>query len=285
MNLVGKIFIVLIFVVSLFFMAIAVAVYGSHTNWRQVVENTDQSKAPLGLKHQLTNAQDDVKALLARIQVVEDDAKAEIQQRQERVTQLKTANGKLRKDRDAKDAALADAQKQVTIATNTMNRVAARLEDLKTELEQKRAAIRDVTDENLKDKGEVIRLTNVMHQLEIQQRRLLNMQMALAADKIRMEKLLEANNIPAGGEPGANIPVDGLVSKPPTKEGYVEVTIGQDDGLRQGVLLDVFHTGGGPTKYLGRLRVIKTEYDKSVGQIQNQRGPSQEGDDIVTKSQ
>lgn len=285
MNLVGKIFIVLIFLMSLVFMTISVAVYSSHTNWRQVVENTDQSKAPLGLKHQLTNAQEDVKALLDRIEVLKSDANTESQQLLERLSQLETANSKLSADRDAKDAALADAQKQVTAATNTMNRVAARLEDLKTELEQKRAAIRDITDENLKNKAEVVRLTDVEHQFALQLQRMQGIQMALAADKIRMEKLLEANNIPATSEPGATTIVDGLVSKPPTKEGYVEVTIGEDDGLRQGALLDVFHIGNGPTKYLGRLRVIKTEYDKSVGQIQDQLGPIQEGDRVFTKSQ
>lgn len=285
MNLVGKIFIVLIFLMSLVFMTISVAVYSSHTNWRQVVENTDQSKAPLGLKHQLTNAQEDVKALLDRIEVLKSDANTESQQLLERLSQLETANSKLSADRDAKDAALADAQKQVTAATNTMNRVAARLEDLKTELEQKRAAIRDITDENLKNKAEVVRLTDVEHQFALQLQRMQGIQMTLAADKIRMEKLLEANNIPALSPPTPPGPVDGVVSKPPTKEGYVEVTIGEDDGLRQGALLDVFHIGNGPTKYLGRLRVIKTEYDKSVGQIQDQLGPIQEGDRVFTKSQ
>ena len=37
MNLVGKIFIVLIFVMSLVFMAFSMAVYATHRNWREVV--------------------------------------------------------------------------------------------------------------------------------------------------------------------------------------------------------------------------------------------------------
>ena len=39
MNLVGKIFIMLIFVMSLFWMGFAVVVYATHTNWKDLVEN------------------------------------------------------------------------------------------------------------------------------------------------------------------------------------------------------------------------------------------------------
>ena len=39
MNLVGKIFVVLILVMSVLFMAFAMAVYATHRNWREVVVN------------------------------------------------------------------------------------------------------------------------------------------------------------------------------------------------------------------------------------------------------
>ena len=52
MNLVGKIFIVLIFVMSILFMGFVVAVYATHTNWRDVV-----MKPETGLQAQLKNQQ------------------------------------------------------------------------------------------------------------------------------------------------------------------------------------------------------------------------------------
>ena len=232
MNLVGKIFIVLIFLMSLVFMTISVAVYSAHTNWREVVENTDPTK-PRGLKHQLADAIADTEALMNRIEALDQSAKAELEQRQERLNQLESANGELREDLDEKDAALAEAKKEVTSATNTMNRVAARLEDLKTELEDKRAKIRDVTDEKDKNRMEVVRLTDVVNQLVNEGRRLEGIQMAMAMDVIRMEKLLKANDINPLSDPSSKPPkADGVVSKPPTKEGLVEVTLGEDDGLR-----------------------------------------------------
>ena len=39
MNLIGKIFVVLILVMSVLFMAFAMAVYAMHQNWREVVVN------------------------------------------------------------------------------------------------------------------------------------------------------------------------------------------------------------------------------------------------------
>ena len=54
MNLVGKILIVLIFVMSLVFMSFAVAVYATHTNWRlRVMNETPTRENPLGLVKQL----------------------------------------------------------------------------------------------------------------------------------------------------------------------------------------------------------------------------------------
>jgi multidrug efflux pump subunit AcrA (membrane-fusion protein) len=286
MNLVGKIFIVLIFLMSLVFMALAVAVYSAHTNWRDAVENDDPSKGALGLKPQLEDAQEEIKVLLDLVEETKENAETERQQQRQRQQQLETANVELRKARDDKDAALTEAQRQVTEATNTMNRVAARLEDLKAELEQKRAQIREVTDEKNKDRMEVVRLTDEVHQLANELRRLEGMRMALAADAVRMRKLLEVNDINPAADPSVGVPiVDGLVSKPPTKDGLVEVTVGEDDGIRKGHLLDVFHTGDGPTKYMGRLTVVNTQYDKAVCQIipDTLRGPIQKDDYVVTK--
>ena len=46
MNLVGKIFTVLIFVMSLVFMSFAVVVYATHRNWKEVVERPEDEVGP-----------------------------------------------------------------------------------------------------------------------------------------------------------------------------------------------------------------------------------------------
>ena len=84
MNLVGKIFIVLVFVMSVLFMGFAVAIYASHTNWREVVEAPDtglkaqleKEKAESGrltgerdrMQEQMASAEDDRAKVLADLQ-------------------------------------------------------------------------------------------------------------------------------------------------------------------------------------------------------------------------
>ncbi len=64
MNLVGKIFVVLIFVLSLALMTLTLAVYMTHTNWRRMVDNTDTSQGyPMGIKQQLENSQKEIQEL------------------------------------------------------------------------------------------------------------------------------------------------------------------------------------------------------------------------------
>ena len=53
MTLVGKIFTVLIFIMSLVFMSFAVMVFATHQNWRDMVKSTDSSKP--GLEQKLLN--------------------------------------------------------------------------------------------------------------------------------------------------------------------------------------------------------------------------------------
>ena len=56
MTLLGKILTVLIFVMSILFMGFAVAVYATHRNWHDLVNNpTPSAGQPLGLRHQLRN--------------------------------------------------------------------------------------------------------------------------------------------------------------------------------------------------------------------------------------
>ncbi|NQT39867.1 MAG: hypothetical protein HQ581_20405, partial [Planctomycetes bacterium] len=64
MNLVGKIFTVFIFLMSLVFMSFAVAVYATHQNWREIVTNQKATaEKPLGLESQLKNVRNENKNL------------------------------------------------------------------------------------------------------------------------------------------------------------------------------------------------------------------------------
>ena len=57
MTLVGKIFTVLIFIMSLVFMSFAVMVFATHQNWRDLVKSTDSSKPGLERRLELKTAE------------------------------------------------------------------------------------------------------------------------------------------------------------------------------------------------------------------------------------
>ena len=60
MNLIGKIFVFAVFIMSLVLMTFATAIYLSHTNWKDTVERPPEQVSggkPLGLKYQLQEAE------------------------------------------------------------------------------------------------------------------------------------------------------------------------------------------------------------------------------------
>ena len=85
MNLVGKIFIVLIFVMSILFMGFVVAVYATHTNWRDRVINPDT-----GLEAQLKNVQLEVERLTNQMTKTEQELATEKAARQNQLGKLET---------------------------------------------------------------------------------------------------------------------------------------------------------------------------------------------------
>ena len=52
MTLLGKIFTVMIFIMSIVFMSMSLMVFATHKNWRLAAYNPDSTKGPLGLKQQ-----------------------------------------------------------------------------------------------------------------------------------------------------------------------------------------------------------------------------------------
>ncbi len=95
---------------------------------------------------------------------------------------------------------------------------------------------------------------------------------------------MRANGIDPATKPNSVVPtVEGVVSQIRRTPGaqLVEVSIGSDDGLKTGNTLEVSRGD----KYLGRLDIIETSPDKSVGRVDRryQQGQIQEGDRVATR--
>ena len=275
MTLLGKSFSVLILLLSLTFMVLALAVNASHRNWRDVVLGPTGLKAQIETiartNEQLRDSRSKIQSSLNREQAARRTALAALQ------TQLDQLNEQLRESA---------ANVQQLQATNTElaqlnNSRAAELERLTGEASQLREQIR--TEQQDRDIlfAKTLELTDQMNTLrgtvQLQQER--NDQ--LLAQVTRYKEVVDAAGI------DINDPIDG---SPPERNGrvlvikrdagLVEVSIGFDEGLRNGHQLEV--TRG--DRYITRLKVRATYPDRAVADIMRDysEGVIQEGDRVDT---
>ena len=113
MNIIGKIFVFAVFVMSLVFMSFAIALFSTHTNWREEITRTsDQVQAgkPLGYKLQLDEAKKERETLTAEIAKLTAEVAASEAARDQIVAKIQTALEEkdkelqaLRKDKDARE--------------------------------------------------------------------------------------------------------------------------------------------------------------------------------------
>jgi uncharacterized protein with GYD domain len=128
---------------------------------------------------------------------------------------------------------------------------------------------------------EVVQLTDRLQQLRVEQDRLKEREHQLTEMAGRMKRVLTAfgkdEYTPVDDMPPA---LDGLVTSINERD-LVEISLGADDGLQAGNILDVFRRD----QYLGQVRILRTEPNRAVGQVvrESRQGIIREGDHVTTK--
>ncbi|MEM9644117.1 MAG: hypothetical protein AAF989_03905 [Planctomycetota bacterium] len=275
MNLLGKALTFAVFALSLVFMVLALVVNASHRNWREVV------LGPNGLKKQIETIETTNRQL-------RDSAQS--------------AQAQLDREQAARQTALAALQTQLNVAeqelvdSNTLvetysakNTELAQLDRARAaDLEAKRKEIEGLFQDLIKERqdrdalfAQTLTLTDELNRarglLQNQKQRMDQ----LLAQVTRLKEVVDANGI------DENAPLDGapperngnvLVVNKPRKQ--VEVSIGSDDGLREGHYLEVTRNGS----YVTRLKVRFTEPDRAVADILSDYSNRsiQEGDRVDT---
>lgn len=281
MNLVGKIFILLIFVMSLVFMGMAVAVYRTHENWRLAVERPTQEgpDKPLGLKYQLKNAN-------ARIDELERKAKSDEERYTAELKASRESQARAERTRDnlAETAAtltkrndeLETANKQAIAALDTATANEAKLTAEVTGLRQE---IRNTQQDRDKQFATVVKQSDLIHQNQGELRRLEEKRLLLAQQVAKQRTVLREHDL---SEDTPKVPprVIGKVVAV-AKGDMVEVDLGTDDGVHDGLTLEVFRGA----KYLGKLEVLRTTPDRAVGRVIPgfKKGIIQAGDNVTTR--
>ncbi len=272
MNTVGKIFVMLIMVLSLIFMSMAVAVYSTHVNWQAKSSQLGQQLQAERVKNQnLTEERAQLEKTLT----------SEIERRTNAIATLQTESEALRTERDERVKQNADLVQQAQQAAAAMLATQKTLEALRGEVDKLRDDIRTTEADKESQFKELVRLTDELFQAQGEQERLNAKNLELVEQLSKVKVVLDRRGIDAN-EPVDGIPpkVDGIVLAV-NDQGLVEISIGTDDGLRAGHTLEVYRAN----KYLGRIEVVRTATDKAVAKVMAQfrQGAIQKEDRVATR--
>jgi myosin heavy subunit len=278
MNWLGKVFVVLILIMSLMFMALSLMVYATHKNWKILLDG------PTGLKQQLESAKTENEQLKTQHMRRVEELDAELKAAEQQVVKLETERASLAERNVAIQTEL-DQQKQDQ--RNHIAAVAATQDNntrLATEVTDLRQAIRTAEQARDQSFATTLAATEKLHQVAGEYESARERTEQLTKQVGGMTTAMKENGLDPNTDPTQVVPiVDGLVSQVRRTSGtqYVEVTIGADDGLKSGNTVEVFRG----SKYLGRVDIVSTSPDKSVGKVDRrfQQGQIQEGDRVATR--
>jgi len=272
MNLLGKIFVVLILTMSVVFMSLAMAVYSTHQNWRQSAEK---------LKTQVGESQAKNKELTEDLKRLDTQIEAEKRSFGARIGQLEEMRDKLLQDRADMQERLSQLVGQNRELTGTVGAAQNRLTALIGEVGQLRERIVVAQRERDAAFDEVVGRTDELHQAHAELVKAQERKDQLVGQVAHYTRLLDENDIdPKAAAKGLPPRLDGQVTAV-SKHNLIELSLGSDDGLQAGHTVDV-HRG---RSYLGRAQVMETAPDKAVAKLlkEYRKGIIRKGDRVATR--
>lgn len=285
MSWVGKVLIVIQVVMSICFMAFAGAVYVAHENWKTRFEDGQQRIAQLEKDKadadvNLSRARDEADKSVRQLTTERDDWKTKFIDSEVRIQDLTSRLNNLNTNLERQTALAvakgieADNREKETEVLRKQNT------DLQKRLDEANAELNTTRD--------------VVFNTEVQLRQIQDRFDKLQVVKAFLEKIVKRYNLPT--DPAI---VEGMETPPPLVEGLVEevqkgktnrtqfvvITIGEDDGLRVGNVLEVLRIDPRKSLYLGQVRVIDVEPDRAVCEVikAGEIGDIEVGDNVTTK--
>ncbi len=283
MNIIGKIFVFAVFVMSLVFMSFAIALFSTHTNWRDEITRTaDQVQAgkPLGYKLQLEEAKKERETLTAEIAKLTAEVASSEAARDQVVAKIQTALEEkdkelqdLRKDKDAREDEREKAQSELAMARAELEKATKTVEELRADIAKQQNTVNDAVARSAKLAGELHEKESF---LEIATERKAQLEKQVANARL----LLKQHGLAIESLPRDQVPTAGGIVTA-VADDSIEVTLGGDDGVQMGHFLEVYRDD----EYLGRVQVISVKPDRSVGRVirEFKRGDIQPGDRVATR--
>jgi uncharacterized protein YlxW (UPF0749 family) len=284
MHFVGKVLVGLQLVLSILFMAFAGAVFSVQESWREKAGQVQTNYDQLQQEH---------RTLSANLEQVQKDTAAEIQGHQDRanaaladVRRLTEANQALLAERDSarreRDALMANSNINDREAKERRAEALAQ-RDVNSLLHQQRDQLRT----------RIKTLEDLVFSKDVEMRRMVDRQTQALEEIALWRRAAQA----AGLKPDPR-ELAGQQDPPPLVAGkvlaveqgqgageqFIEISLGEDDGLLKGHELHVYSTNG-RGKYLGKVRIVYTQADRAVAVVidQTRNGRISRGDDVSTQ--
>ncbi len=277
MTLLGKIFTLLVLLLSVAFFLVSLIANASHIDHKKKVATYQtQAKKLETTVDELKKLVEQLKTSLAQEQLSRKTALAALQ------TQLETARDQLAQANTELNGKAATLTIQTQKLSETIDRVAAlnkQNDTLKTEIDK------IITDRN-NQRRNVVAITDKLNGL-------LSVESDLRAEMARLQsdvtlyqaksETAESALKTAGITLFEDVPPADLKGEilEVSNSQRVVVSLGRDDGLREGHRLDVYRGG----QYLGRIEIKSIRDDQAIGQIlaSFRKGYIQAGDKVASK--
>ena len=273
MSLIGKILVILIFVMSIVFMAFSVSVYTTHRDWKAEAEKK---------KEELKLAENHNEQLENKISTTLKSLALEKAARREAVAVLEVRNQNYQRELVTKENQFAKLQGDHREAIQTVENAEANMKRLKDEVDKLREEIRVAQRDRDSQFSKAQELTDQLQQGEGELRRLKARHEELTAQIGRLKLVADVHGLdPHAPVDGSAPNIDGIVTAIRDKN-LIEISIGRDDGLKKGHTLEVYRRGGA---YLGRVVIIEANPDRAVARIvpEFRQGLIRKGDRVATK--
>jgi len=270
-NVIGKIFVFAVFVMSLMLMTFAAAIYSSHINWQEVAKQKQEELAKLtDTKKSLEAENESLTRSVAASEAARDQVVAKFQsaliEKDKELTSLKAARDDKLEDMQTKITELATVEEDLTQAREDVKK-------LREEINEKQLKVDSQVDR-------AAQLAAQLHEkesfLEIATERKSQLEKQVAQARI----LLKQNGLSLDSLPKDRVPtINGVVMA--VADDSIEVSLGFDDGLQKGHQIEVYRND----EYLGRAIVKSVKPDRAVAVLVREyaRGIVQRGDKVTTR--
>jgi len=290
MNLVGKVLIMLIFIMSLVFMSFSVAVYATHKNWKEVVDNPPANATlskPAGLKFQLVDLEKSNSQLVDASEALSSQLKTERERHVQAIGKLESKRQELLALVASINSQLNEKQVAYNSAHETMLAVQGNYTALASSITALQGEVLAANDARDQARREIITTTAELHNSVVERERLANRnndlteQMVQAGSVLKMHGLKADPNIYLKDAPPWT--VHGVVVG--LGNGTIGISVGADDGVMRGHQFIIYRIVSGQKQMVGRAEVTgDVRPDKCVCRVmpEFQKSHVQGGDRVVS---